>query len=203
MALYDCTDPDGRREGLAAAVAAVRARELVVLPTDTVYGVGCDAFSPAAVRALLAAKGRGPDMPVPVLVGSRSAVDGLVPGVPPAAQELMEQHWPGGLTLVVRHDPDLAWDLGSTGGTVALRMPEHPVALELIEAVGPMAVSSANATGRPPAATAAQAVEQLGDALAVYLDGGPSGEPLPSTIVALTGAEPKILREGAVRLGRP
>ena len=200
---FDCADPGARREGLAAAVAAVRAGQLVVLPTDTVYGVGCDAFSPAAVRALLAAKGRGPDMPVPVLVGSPGAVDRLVPEVPPAARALLEEHWPGGLTVVLRHDPALTWDLGVTGGTVALRMPEHPVALELLEEVGPMAVSSANATGRPPAATAAEAVEQLGDAVAVYLDGGPSGEPVPSTIVDVTGTGPKILREGAVRLRRP
>ena len=146
-ATFDCADPDARADGLAAAARAVRAGSLVVLPTDTVYGLGCDAFSAAAVRALLAAKSRGPDMPVPVLVGSWSTIDGLVLGVPRAARDLIEAFWPGGLSLVLPHAPSLAWDLGSTKGTVMLRMPLHPVALELLRDVGPMAVSSANVSG--------------------------------------------------------
>jgi L-threonylcarbamoyladenylate synthase len=198
--VYDCADPDARTEGLAAAARAVRAGRLVVLPTDTVYGLGCDAFSSAAVRALLAAKKRGPEMPVPVLVGSWSTIDGLVVGVPQAARDLLEAFWPGGLSLVLPHAPSLGWDLGSTKGTVMLRMPLHPVALELLRDVGPMAVSSANISGSPPPATAAGAVDQLGDSVALYLDGGPSGDPVASTVVDLTGAEPRLLREGAVPL---
>jgi tRNA threonylcarbamoyl adenosine modification protein (Sua5/YciO/YrdC/YwlC family) len=197
-ATYDCSDPDARRHGLAAAARSVRAGSLVVLPTDTVYGLGCDAFSAAAVRSLLTAKNRGPDMPVPVLVGSWSTIDGLVLGVPRVARELIEAFWPGGLSLVLPHAPSLAWDLGATKGTVMLRMPLHPVALELLRDVGPMAVSSANVSGEPPASNAAEAVAQLGDSVAVYLDGGPSGEPVASTIVDLTGDEPRILRAGAV-----
>ncbi|NMH99002.1 L-threonylcarbamoyladenylate synthase [Pseudonocardia acidicola] len=197
---FDCSDPDARAEGLAAAARAVRAGQLVVLPTDTVYGVGCDAFSGAAVRSLLAAKGRGPDMPVPVLVGSWSTIDGLVMGVPAAARELIEAFWPGGLSLVLPHAPSLAWDLGATRGTVMLRMPLHPVALELLRDVGPMAVSSANRSGSAPAANASDAAAQLGDSVAVYLDGGPSGEPIASTIVDLTADAPRVLREGAVPL---
>jgi L-threonylcarbamoyladenylate synthase len=195
---YDCADPDARAEGLAAAARAVRAGRLVVLPTDTVYGIGCDAFSGQAVRALLAAKKRGPDMPVPVLVGSWSTIDGLVLGVPKAARELIEAFWPGGLSLVLPHAPSLQWDLGSTKGTVMLRMPLHPVALELLRDFGPMAVSSANISGSSPAASAAEAQAQLGDSVAVYLDGGPSGEPVASTVVDLTGDDPRVLREGAV-----
>ena len=195
---YDCSDPDARLEGLTAAARAVRGGRLVVLPTDTVYGLGCDAFSSSAVRGLLAAKKRGPDMPVPVLVGSWSTIDGLVFGVPKAARELIEAFWPGGLSLVLPHAPSLAWDLGSTKGTVMLRMPLHPVALELLRDVGPMAVSSANVSGSPPAASAPEAQAQLGDAVAVYLDGGASGEPVASTVVDLTGDIPRILREGAV-----
>lgn len=195
---YDCADAQGRTEGLAAAARAVRAGRLVVLPTDTVYGLGCDAFSGTAVRALLAAKKRGPDMPVPVLVGSWSTIDGLVLGVPKAARELIEAFWPGGLSLVLPHAPSLAWDLGSTKGTVMLRMPLHPVALELLRDVGPMAVSSANISGSPPPSTMSGAVRQLGDSVAVYLDGGDSGEPVASTIVDLTGDNPLVLREGAV-----
>ncbi len=198
---YDCADPDARVEGLAAAARAVRAGRLVVLPTDTVYGLGCDAFSGAAVRALLAAGKRGPDMPVPVLVGSWSTIDGLVLGVLPAARRLIEAFWPGGLSLVLPHAPSLAWDLGTTKGTVMLRMPLHPVALELLRDVGPMAVSSANVSGSAPAASAAEAQAQLGDHVAVYLDGGPSGEPVASTVVDLTGDNPRILRAGAVATG--
>jgi len=195
---YDCADPDARLAGLTAAALAVRAERLVVLPTDTLYGLGADAFSRSAVRSLLAAKGRGPDMPVPVLVGSWSTIDGLVTTVPAAARELVEAFWPGGLSLVLPHAPSLNWDLGVTRGTVMLRMPLHPVALELLRDVGPMAVSSANISGRPPATTAAEAVEQLGAAAAVYLDGGPCRVGVASTIVDLTGDEPRILREGAV-----
>jgi len=195
---YDCADPGERAEGLAAAADAVRRGELVVLPTDTVYGLGADAFTPFAVDALLVAKGRGRDVPVPVLVGSWRALDGLALVVPPMVRELVEAFWPGGLTLVVEHAPSLAWDLGDTGGTVAVRMPLHPVALELLAETGPMAVSSANRSGQPPATDVGQARDQLGDAVAVYLDGGPSVDPVPSTIVDVTGPVPRVLRPGAV-----
>ena len=197
---YDCADPDARGAGLDAAVSAGRSGRLVVLPTDTLYGIGADAFSSAAVRSLLAAKGRGPDMPVPVLVGSWSTIDGLVTSVPRAARELVEAFWPGGLSLVLPHAPSLTWDLGRTRGTVMLRMPLHPVALELLREVGPMAVSSANRSGHSPATTVGEATAQLGDAVAVYLDGGPCRVGVASTIVDLTAAEPRVLREGAVSL---
>lgn len=195
---FDCADPDGRVRGLAAAARAVRTGGLVVLPTDTVYGLGCDAFSGEAVRALLAAKNRGPDMPVPVLVGSWTTIDGLVTGVPSSARSLIEAFWPGALSLVLPHAQSLAWDLGTTRGTVMLRMPLHPVAIELLREVGPMAVSSANVSGQPPAANVADAAAQLGSSVSVYLDGGPSGEPIASTIVDLTDSSPRLLREGEI-----
>ena len=197
-AVYDCSRPESRAEGLAAAASAVRSGRLVVLPTDTVYGIGADAFDSAAVRALLRAKNRGPDMPVGVLVGSWSTIDGLVLGVPPQARALIEAFWPGDLSIVLPHAPSLQWDLGTTRGTVMLRMPLHPVALELLRDVGPMAVSSANVSGQPPASNAQEAQDQLGESVSVYLDGGPSGEPVPSSIVDLTGDEPVLLRAGAV-----
>ena len=196
--VYDCNQANNRAAGLAAAAGSVRSGRLVVLPTDTVYGIGCDAFDAAAVRSLLEAKGRGPDMPVPVLVGSWTTIDGLVLSVPRQARALIEAFWPGGLSLVLPHAPSLAWDLGQTRGTVMLRMPLHPVALELLRDVGPMAVSSANKSGFPPAATAEEARDQLGDSVPVYLDGGPSGENVASTIVDLTGPDAVVLREGAV-----
>jgi L-threonylcarbamoyladenylate synthase len=199
---FDCTGDQPALQAAAteAAREAIEAGECIVLPTDTVYGIGADAFSSSAVKSLLAAKNRGPDMPVGVLVGSWTTIDGLVLSVPQPARALIEAFWPGDLSIVLPHAPSLSWDLGRSHGTVMLRMPLHPVAIELLREVGPMAVSSANRSGHPPAATADAARDQLGDSVAVYLDGGPSGEPVPSTIVDLSGDEPVVLREGAVSL---
>ena len=196
--IYDVTsDPT---DGVARAVRALRRGELVVLPTDTVYGLAADAFSPHAVAELLAAKGRGRDMPVPVLVGSWRGLDGLAQHVTPVMRRLVEAFWPGPLTLIVRAAPSLAWDLGQTRGTVAVRMPLHPVALEVLTETGPLAVSSANLTGHPPATDVATAEEQLGSSVKVYLDAGPSGEPVTSTILDLTGDVPQVRRTGALSL---
>jgi tRNA threonylcarbamoyl adenosine modification protein (Sua5/YciO/YrdC/YwlC family) len=176
--------------------------ELVVLPTDTVYGVGADAFRPAAVQSLLDAKGRGRDMPPPVLVGSVRAASALVEDLGPYGQELIDEFWPGGLTLICRASRSLKWDLGETKGTVAVRMPQDQVALDVLTQTGPMAVSSANLTGQPAATTAESAREQLGDAVEIYLDGGPCETDVASTIVDMTGDMPRLLRAGAVPIGR-
>ena len=199
MALfYDCNDPDVRSAALSSAAHCVASGQLVVLPTDTVYGIGADAFDATAVADLLAAKGRGRDMPVPVLVGSWTTIDGLVSYVAPRTRDLIEAFWPGGLTLVVEQAPSLAWDLGDARGTVAVRMPLHPVAIELLETTGPMAVSSANRSGRPPALTAEGARAQLGDDVAVYLDGGAARTGVASTIIDVTAEVPRVLRAGAI-----
>lgn len=195
---FDCADTDQRPNGIASAISALKGGRLVVLPTDTVYGLGADAFDGAAVAALLAAKGRGRDMPVPVLVGSWHTIDGLVYSVPEAARQLIRAFWPGALSLVVQQAPSLQWDLGDAQGTVMLRMPLHPVAIELLREVGPMAVSSANISGSSAALTAADARAQLGDLVEVYLEAGPSAQGAASTIVDLTGAQPRVLREGPV-----
>lgn len=200
MTTFDCRVPETRSAGLAAATAAVRAGRLVVVPTDTSYGIGADAFDQAAVRSLLAAKGRGPETPVPVLVGSWSTIDGLVSVVPSAARDLVEAFWPGGLSIVLPHAPSLAWDLGRTRGTVVLRMPLHPVALELLRECGPMAMTGANAAGGAVPHTCADAYAQLGEAVETYLDGGALDGDAGSTIVDLTGAEPVVRREGSVGL---
>ena len=199
MALfYDCRDATVRESAISAAAHCVTTGQLVVLPTDTVYGIGADAFDKAAVADLLAAKGRGRDMPVPVLVGSWTTIEGLVTTVGRRTRDLVEAFWPGGLTLVVEHAPTLDWDLGDARGTVAIRMPLHPVAIELLETTGPMAVSSANRSGHPPALTAVQAREQLGDDVALYLEAGPAATGVASTIVDVTGTVPKVLRTGAL-----
>src|ERR1700754_15485 len=196
--VFDCSDAEARTNGIASAVSAVKGGRLVVLPTDTVYGIGADAFDNTAVAALLSAKGRGRDMPVPVLVGSWHTIEGLVYTVPDAARELIRAFWPGALSLVVRQAPSLQWDLGDARGTVMLRMPLHPVAIELLREVGPMAVSSANVSGSPAAVTAQDARSQLGELVEVYLDGGPSEQQAASTIVDLNGAHPRVLRQGPV-----
>ncbi|WP_094361738.1 L-threonylcarbamoyladenylate synthase [Mycobacterium marinum] len=199
--VFDCADSYQRSNGIASAAGALKAGRLVVMPTDTVYGIGADAFDSAAVNALLSAKGRGRDMPVGVLVGSWHTIEGLVFSMPAGARELIRAFWPGALSLVVVQAPSLQWDLGNAHGTVMLRMPLHPVAIELLRQVGPMAVSSANVSGQPPAVDVADARNQFGDLVDVYLDGGPAAQQAASTIVDLTGA-PRILRPGPVSAER-
>lgn len=195
---YDCTDQADRKHGLREATSAIRRGDLVVLPTDTVYGVGADAFNSTAVGDLLEAKGRGRGMPSPVLVGSPTTLHGLVTDFSEQAWELVDAFWPGALTIVARHQPSLTWDLGETSGTVAVRMPLHPVALELLKEFGPMAVTSANLTGHPAPQDCDAAQKMLGDSVAVYLDGGPTPDAVPSTIIAVTERTPVLLRAGAV-----
>ena len=201
-ARYDCTEAAQRATGLAEAAASLRKGDLAVIPTDTVYGLAADAFSPPAVTGLLTAKGRDRQMPPPVLVGTVRAATALVEDLNAFAKDLIDEFWPGPLTLVMRANRSLIWDLGDTKGTVAVRMPLHEIALELLKETGPLAVSSANRSGAPPATTAADAEAQLGEAVAVYLDGGPCSADVPSTIVDLTGVVPKLLRPGVISVAR-
>jgi tRNA threonylcarbamoyl adenosine modification protein (Sua5/YciO/YrdC/YwlC family) len=195
------TGTDEEREAaLAAASLAVQRGDLVVLPTDTVYGVGADAFDPAAVQALLDAKGRGREMPPPVLVSAATTLDALAVSIPAYARALVEAFWPGPLTLVCHQQASLQWDLGDTRGTVAVRMPDHAVARELLERTGPLAVSSANRTGMPAATDADQAEEMLGESVAVIVDAGESPGGEASTIIDVTGPEGRVLRRGALSL---
>ena len=198
--IKDATDPATWGPAIDEAVNAVGRGELVVLPTDTVYGLGADAFAPRAVQALLDAKGRGRQMPPPVLIPDVRTLDGLATDVPDGVRALAEAFWPGGLTVILRAQPSLAWDLGETHGTVALRMPDHPVALALLRRTGPLAVSSANLTGRPAATTAAEAYRQLGARVSVLLDGGTAPGGVASTIVDATGPVLRIVRLGAIDL---
>nr|WP_254185813.1 L-threonylcarbamoyladenylate synthase [Nocardioides panacis] len=199
---FSTAEETEREAGIANAALAVQRGQLVVLPTDTVYGIGADAFDPESVRRLLAAKGRGREMPPPVLVSAPTTLDALAVGVPSYARALITELWPGPLTLVCRQQPSLQWDLGDTRGTVAVRMPDHEVALELLARTGPLAVSSANRTGLPAATDADQAEAMLGSSVAVILDGGPTPGALPSTIVDVTGPAGRVLRLGAVSLER-
>lgn len=206
--IYDCSAEADLLTGMRLARSAIGRGELVVIPTDTVYGLAADAFSAKAVQRLLDAKGRGRTSPPPVLIPGVPTLDALARDVPETVRQLVGAFWPGGLTVVLHAQPSLQWDLGETRGTVALRMPRHRIALELLSETGPLAVSSANLSGRPAATTAQEAAGMLGDNVAVYLDGGPAGEDydavgerpgdLSSTIVDATGDGLRIVRAGVI-----
>lgn len=209
--IYDCSVDSELLTGMRLARAAIGRGELVVIPTDTVYGVAADAFNPAAVQRLLDAKGRGRQSPPPVLVPGIPTLAALAERVPDEVDALVKAFWPGGLTIVLPASPSLVWDLGETKGTVALRMPKDTIALELLSETGPLAVSSANLTGRPAARIAAEAEAMLGDSISVYLDGGEAGSDYErvegkdssSTIVDATALAAgvgglRILRHGVI-----
>lgn len=187
--LYDCSVDTDLLTGMRLAKVAIGRGQLVVLPTDTVYGLAADAFSPKAVEALLAAKGRDRQAPPPVLIPNLSTMRALAEVVPEPALKLAETFWPGALTMILRAQPSLTWDLGETRGTVALRVPDHKIALALLAETGPLAVSSANLTGQPAAVTCQQAADYLADSVAVYLDAGLSPKGEASTILDLTALE--------------
>ncbi len=187
-----------REAALDAASQAVRRGRLIVLPTDTVYGVGADAFDAEAVSRLLAAKGRGREMPPPVLVGTKGTLDALATRVPSYVAPLVQEFWPGALTVVCHQQPSLQWDLGETRGTVAIRMPDHDLARALLDRTGPLAVSSANITGNPAALDADEADAMLGAAVDVVIDGGAAPGGVASTIIDATGERPRLLRAGAI-----
>jgi tRNA threonylcarbamoyl adenosine modification protein (Sua5/YciO/YrdC/YwlC family) len=197
---YATTSEVERDIALKAATLAVQRGQLIVMPTDTVYGVAADAFDLKAVPELLAAKGRGRDMPPPVLISAATTIDAIAVDVPDWARALIEKFWPGPLTLVCTQQKSLRWDLGDSRGTVAVRMPDHPLALELLERTGPLAVSSANRTGMPAATDADQAEEMLGEKVALVLDAGPSPGSGASTIVDVTATPGRVLRPGALGL---
>ncbi|MCR1161236.1 L-threonylcarbamoyladenylate synthase [Paenarthrobacter sp. UW852] len=203
---YNCTSDDQRTEGLQHAQRAISEKKCIVLPTDTVYGIGADAFSPLAVTLLLASKGRSRQMPPPVLIPRINALDGLATDVPADARALAQAFWPGGLTLILHAQPSLDWDLGDTKGTVALRVPDDEIALDLLSLTGPLAVSSANRTGQEAAQTASEARLQLAESVEVYLEGGfrpvKGTAALPSTIVDATSTPFRVVRQGAIELER-
>ncbi len=198
--LFDAQQPDQHTAAITAAVTAIGQRELIVLPTDTVYGVGADAFSPQAVAVLLAAKGRSRQAPPPVLIGNMHVLDALAAEIPATGRQLAQTFWPGALTLIFKSQPSLSWDLGETHGTVALRQPADKLAQQILQNTGPLAVSSANRHGQPAATTAQEAQDALGESVAVYIHDGTRGTQQASTIVDCTVAPHRILRSGAISI---
>ena len=208
MTTFDCSVDTDLLTGMRLAKVSLARHELVVVPTDTVYGLAADAFSARGVAALLAAKGRDRQAPPPVLIANQRTMTALAEFVPQIATKLATAFWPGALTMILKAQPSLHWDLGETKGTVALRVPDHKIALALLEEVGPLAVSSANLTGQPAATTCQQAVDYLGDKVPVYLDGGPSPKAQASTILDLTqitetyGTDGQVTVAGKIRVVR-
>ena len=214
--IFDCSVDTDLLTGMRLAKVSLGRNDLAVIPTDTVYGLAANAFSPEAVQKLLSAKGRDRQSPPPVLIANQNMARALVESLPEAAVKLAETFWPGALTMILKSQPSLDWDLGETKQTVALRVPDHKIALALIEETGPLAVSSANLTGQPAATTAKQAFDYLADSVEVYLDGGPSPKGEASTILDLTGlvdvyddkgevtttGKVKVIRQGALSISK-
>lgn len=207
--IVSATDARALGDAIATAQAVIAEAKTIVIPTDTVYGIAADAFSVEGVSHLLAAKGRTRQMPPPVLIYDESVLAGLADEVSEDARALAREFWPGALTLILYAQPSLNWDLGETQGTVALRVPNDPVALELLKNLGPLAVSSANKTGRPAATTAEEAATQLGNDVSVIFDGGPRPvnrrwgfDVQPSTIVDCTSDRLVVVREGVLSVER-
>jgi tRNA threonylcarbamoyl adenosine modification protein (Sua5/YciO/YrdC/YwlC family) len=197
---FDCSDPDARAAGVDAAVSALADGDLVVFPTDTVYGLAADAFSPAAVERLVTAKGRDRTMPPPVLIATSGTLEALAVDVPGWLRSMTAELWPGPLTVICRAQPSLDWDLGDTHGTVAVRVPDDEIARAVLLESGPLAVSSANRTGEPAATSVDDAERMLGESVAIYLDAGPSAVGVASTILDVTAATPRVLRPGPIGL---
>lgn len=193
--VFPATSPDWLDE----ALAVLREGGVVAFPTDTVYGVGADPLWEEAMAALFQAKGRPAEKAIPLLISQVSQIEAVAREVPVAAEALARCFWPGPLSLVLRAQEEVPAIVRAGGDTVALRMPDHPVALRLIGAFGrPLAVTSANLSGHPAPATAEEVLKQLRGRIPLLVDGGrcPGGE--PSTVLDLTVDPPRILRPGPV-----
>lgn len=195
---FNTDDPQERERGLVMAASVVKRGGLVVLPVEASYAIATDPFRPDGVAALLASKGRGPETPVPVMVPSAATLDGILERVGPDVAALTRAFWPGPLTIVARAARSLSWELGGTPGTVSVRMPLHPVALELLRRAGLLAVLAANGAGMPPPVRCGDALDQLDGIIEVALDAGQRSDLVPSSIVDLTGDVPRLVREGAL-----
>jgi len=186
-------------DSITHAVELIRRGGTVAFPTDTVYGLAADAFQVPAIDKLFEIKERPKNQAIAILLGSPEQL-ALVAGKPSqAAMDLAEKHWPGALTLVITRHPDVP-EILSPLPTIGVRIPDHPAAIALLKQAGPLAVTSANLSGRPNTTTAEEVFAQIGDRVDLILDGGKTPGGVPSTVVDLTGDSPKILREGPVKI---
>lgn len=196
-----CANGENRERAVSTALAAVRRGDLVLVPMESTYALMTDAFSSRGVSRLRDAKGYDSRMPVPVMIGSKSTVAGVATGLTDSARALMDAYWPGLLTVMVRPQSTLAWEL-PPDAPLSLRMPLHPLALALLAATGPLVATSANIPGLPAPSDADDAIEQIGKAVFITLDAGDlaTADALPSTVVDVTGEIPVMVREGAISL---
>lgn len=181
------------------ALAILKNGGLIAFPTDTVYGVGALAFDSQAVESIYAAKDRPVEKAIPILIGDTNDLEKVAVDIPAAAHRLASRFWPGPLTILVPKRAELPEAVSATA-TVGVRVPDHPVARELLRASGPMAVTSANISGAHSPVTAQEVYEQLGGRIALIIDGGRTPGGIPSTLVDCTISELKILREGPISL---
>ncbi len=184
---------------LDRALGVLQAGGLVAFPTDTVYGLGALAYDGEAVRSIYIAKRRDLEKAIPILVADSAGLDLVADAVPPMARRLAEKFWPGPITLIVKKNPRLP-EAVSTTSTVGVRVPDHPVARLLLKGAGPMAVTSANASGQESPSTAEDVLAQLNGRVPLILDGGRTPGGVPSTVVDCTQAEPVVLRAGPLSL---
>lgn len=191
--------PGSAPDAIPQAMRILENGGLVAFPTDTVYGLGASPTQEKAIKSLYAVKVRQPGKAVPLLVGNLQGLDQVAGEVNKMAARLAAHFWPGALTLVVPRHPGLP-ALLAPDPTIGVRMPAHPLALALLTAAGPLAVTSANLSGAPSAVTAAQVEAQLGGSIPLILDGGQAPGGVASTVVDCTGAEPVILRQGPISL---
>lgn len=190
-----CSNPNA----IPKALKVIQDGGGVAFPTDTVYGVGVLAFDPEAVRKLFLIKERNQKKAIPILVNSLDDVELVAEIFPASAQKITERFWPGPLTLVLNRHARVP-EIISPDPTIGVRMPDNPIALELLAAAGPLAVSSANLSGAGSSSTAQEVEEQLGGRVSLILDGGRTHGGVPSTVVDCTGSELKIIRSGPIRL---
>ena len=193
--------PADSPKAISRARRLLREGEVIAFPTDTLYGVGASAFQPAAVRTLFDVKQRPRDKAIPVFITQVDDLNLVARSVPNRVWPLLQKFWPGALTVVLPKVAALPADVTAGQDTVAVRIPDHPVALALVMELGrPLAVTSANLSGQPPPSTAQEVATQLGGRLPLILDGGPSPLAQPSTIIDLSVNPPRLLRKGALEV---
>ncbi|HHT7114885.1 TPA: L-threonylcarbamoyladenylate synthase [Bacillus cereus] len=184
---------------LQEAAKLLRENEAIAFPTETVYGLGANAMNDEAIAKIFEAKGRPSDNPLIVHIGTKSQLDGIVKGIPPVAEQLMEHFWPGPLTIILPRKEGISEKVTAGLNTVGVRMPDHPVALALIEEANvPVAAPSANRSGRPSPTLASHVYEDLNEKIAGIVDGGATGVGVESTVIDCTSAVPTILRPGGI-----
>jgi L-threonylcarbamoyladenylate synthase len=188
-----------KAENFSAAVAALSRGDVIVFPTETLYGLGADALNFTAVEKVFQLKGRDPNNPFPVLVSDRSMLNSLVENISPLADKLMERFWPGPLTLVLPARNDIPRPLVNSTGGVGVRISSEPIASEIVRMLGrPLTATSANPSGQPPAQTMAQARDYFSGKINIFIDGGALTSKTGSTVAAVVGSKIKIIRAGKI-----